>query len=393
MFDKRVHMRRVRRPREQRECVREMGRHKQYGFVESFCCAGGLSLGLQWAGFLPLFAFDDDKNAVETHRRNLGPHCEVADASLLSGKELLGRLALNKGELPLFSGGPPCQGFSKQRRSAHRNKDRRNDLVLEYARLVNELVPRFFVFENVAIFGQKRGRNYVRFFETNLDEYELYPHFYNCADYGVAQTRERFVIVGKRRDQVTSFRLPPPTSRKWKTVGQVIGDLPEPPQDYSDHPDYPNHQRARVTQPNIERFSYVPEGGGWQDIPEHLRLECHKRTDTKSGGWPDVYGRLEWNGQCPTITGGFDSFTRGRYGHPKSNRPLTPREAARLQGFPDDFVFVGTRGDIRSQIGNAVPPPLAEAIGLDIVRSLLCADGVIEDTPVDALKGRQLTLF
>ncbi|HRQ88198.1 MAG TPA: DNA cytosine methyltransferase [Bacteroidia bacterium] len=78
-----------------------------------------------------------------------------------------------------------------------------------------------------------------------------------------------------------------------------------------------------------------------------------------------------WDGQCPTLTGGFDSFTRGRYGHPLSDRPLTPREAARLQGFPDSFAFEGTRGDVRSQIGNAVPPPVAFAVGTEILRCLL----------------------
>jgi len=153
-------------------------------------------------------------------------------------------------------------------------------------------------------------------------------------------------------------------------VGEAIGHLPEPPLDYSVHPEYPNHQRARVTEINIERFSFVPQGGGWQDIPFEKRLDTHKKLNTSKGGWPDVYGRLKFDGQCPTITGGFDSFTRGRYGHPLENRPITPREAAILQGFPEKFVFVGNRGDIRSQIGNAVPPPLAEAIGKEIISSL-----------------------
>src|SRR3569623_1721374 len=161
------------------------------------------------------------------------------------------------------------------------------------------------------------------------------------------------------------------------TVGDVLRGLPEPPMDYSNHPKYPNHQRARVTLANIERFSFVPQGGGWQDIPFEHRLPCHQRVDTSSGGWPDVYGRLEWNGQCPTITGGFDSFTRGRYGHPLQDRPLTPREAARLLGFPDHFVFWGTRADLRSQIGNAVPPPLAQQVGTQILEALRTADGVL----------------
>jgi DNA (cytosine-5)-methyltransferase 1 len=91
-----------------------------------------------------------------------------------------------------------------------------------------------------------------------------------------------------------------------------------------------------------------------------------------------VYGRLRQDGQCPTITGGFDSFTRGRYGHPIQNRAITPREAARMQGFPDDFLFSGNRGDVRSQIGNVVPPPLAEAIGIEILRALLVSDGRIK---------------
>ncbi len=269
--------------------------------------------------------------------------------------------------------------------------DDRNDLVLEYIRLVKELAPRFFLLENVAIFGQKRGKRYLRHMHEVLRGYKIYPQFYNSADYGLAQTRERFIAVGKRLDQKASFRPPKPTVTRWKTVGDVLAKLPEPPEDYTDHPDFPNHQRARVTEINIKRFSFVPQGGGWQDIPNKYRLKCHKNVDVSSGGWPDVYGRLSWDGQCPTITGGFDSFSRGRYGHPLQDRPLTPREAARLQGFPDDFVFCGTRGDMRSQIGNAVPPPLAEAIAREILRSLLCADGLLKDEQEE--DSTQLQLF
>jgi DNA (cytosine-5)-methyltransferase 1 len=203
-------------------------------------------------------------------------------------------------------------------------------------------------------------------------------------------------MVGRHRKVRAPFRIPKPTVSRWRTVGEVLAKLPEPPLDYTDHPNFPNHQRARVTEENIRRFSFVPEGGGWQDIPWEHRLACHQVVDTRSGGWPDVYGRLSWNGQCPTITGGFDSFTRGRYGHPHHDRPLTPREAARLQGFPDSFVFKGTRWDIRSQIGNAVPPPLAKAIGEEILRSLRIADGELpfpEDEPVSTPKPRQMALL
>jgi DNA (cytosine-5)-methyltransferase 1 len=378
----------------ERAFVGSLAASKKYGSVESFSGPGGMSLGLKMAGFDVLYAFDYDEKAVATFCRNFADRGHVVDASKITGREILESVGLKKGELPLFSGGPPCQGFSKQKRGAHLGGDQRNNLVLDYIRLIKEMLPRFFIFENVAIFGQKRGKKYVQEMKDVLSDYKMFPHFYNTADYGLAQTRERFLMVGCRKDQGVNFRIPHPTFKKWRSVGEVLAGLPEPPHDYTGHPDFPNHQRARVTELNIKRFSYVPEGGGWQNIPYELRLPCHQKVDTGSGGWPDVYGRLEFDGQCPTITGGFDSFTRGRYGHPRQDRPLTPREAARLQGFPDTFVFVGTRGDIRSQIGNAVPPLLAEAIGTEVLKCLLRADGLMEkDEFEDLCFAGQLDLF
>jgi DNA (cytosine-5)-methyltransferase 1 len=341
--------------------------------IDAFCGAGGLSSGLRAAGFEIVYAFDLDEMSVETYRGAVGHHVEVRDVQDVRGSELLRTLQLPG--IDLLAGGPPCQGFSKQKRGAH-NGDDRNKLVLEFARLVDETAPRFFLLENVAMFGQKRGREFVAAIHERLGSYRLFPHFYNSADYGLAQTRERFIIVGQQADLKAPFRIPSPSTSRRATVGEVLSGLPEPPLDYSDHPEYPNHQRARVTKLNIERFAHVPQGGGWRDIPEQMRLECHRNVDTSRGGWPDVYGRLDAEGQAPTITGGFDSFTRGRYGHPYANRPLTPREAARLQGFPDDFVFVGTRQAMRTQIGNAVPPPLARAIGESIRASLLAECGL-----------------
>lgn len=343
--------------------------------VDLFCGAGGLSLGLQRAGFHPLAALDNNKPSIASHRRNLGDHAHVVDIGELDGASLRRLAGLGDGSLDLLAGGPPCQGFSKQKRGAHLG-DKRNGLVLEYLRLVGELRPRAFILENVSQLAQARGRHLVR--EFSALAYDLVGHFYVASDYGVAQSRERFVLVGLRREELGRFRIPEPTTPVWPTVGEVIGDLPEPPTDYTDHPDYPNHQAARVTAINIERFSHVPEGGGWQDIPWDMRLECHKTVDVTKGGWPDVYGRLRWDGQCPTITGGFDSFTRGRYGHPRSDRPLTPREAARLQGFPDDFAFVGTRYDVRHQIGNAVPVPLAQVLGESVLAALEATERDIE---------------
>ncbi len=350
--------------------------------IDAFCGAGGLSLGLRQAGFDLNYAFDKDKWSITTYTKNLGQHAEIRDACAVSGPELL--MKTNVADLDLLAGGPPCQGFSKQKRGAHLG-DKRNALVVEFLRLVEEIKPRAFLLENVAMMAQLRGRHLVEKFQA-LEGYEMVGHFYVAANYEVAQTRQRFILVGIRNDQPGSFYIPPPTSPVWPTVGQVIGNLPEPPGDYREHPGYPNHQDARVTAVNIERFSHVPQGGGWRDIPFDLRLPCHQVVDTSKGGWPDVYGRLQWDGQCPTITGGFDSFTRGRYGHPLQDRPLTPREAARLQGFPDDFVFSGTRYDVRHQIGNAVPVPLARAVGTAISSAL-------RGTASRRQVARELTLF
>ncbi len=328
--------------------------------IDAFCGAGGLSLGLKNAGFDVIAAFDNDGPSVATYKENFGDYVFAANAESLTGQELRVLSNLRGHDLDLFAGGPPCQGFSKQKRGAHLG-DPRNKLVLDFLRLVQELMPRVFLLENVPMVAQVRGKHLLDEFH-GLERYDLVGHFYVAADYGVAQNRERFILVGTRDDVEGGFHVPPPSDNA-VTVRDAIGDLPEPPDNYSSHPEYANHQAARVTQPNIERFSHVPEGGGWQDIPYELRLPCHQRADTRKGGWPDVYGRLRWDSQCPTITGGFDSFTRGRYGHPESDRPLTPREAARIQGFPDDHVFLGTRHDVRHQIGNAVPPPLAHAVG------------------------------
>ena len=343
---------------------------QKYYCVDAFAGAGGLSLGLRSAGFEIAFAFDSNPIAIETYTENIGSHAEVLLSEQVTKPKLDSRYRSATTRLDLLAGGPPCQGFSKQKRGAH-NGDDRNRLIIDFARLITDVNPKYFLLENVAMLGQKRGRHYTDHVLKSLaSSYRFYPHFYNAADYGLAQTRERFILIGEARDLPARFQVPEATVDTWTTVGAVLAELPEPPLDYSEHTDYANHYRAKVTPINIERFSFVPQGGGWQDIPMQHRLPCHQIVDTSSGGWPDVYGRLRLDGQCPTITAGFDSFTRGRYGHPIEDRPLTPREAARLQGFPDSFRFKGTRWDVRLQIGNAVPPPLAKTIGNAILQAL-----------------------
>lgn len=336
--------------------------------IEGFCGAGGMSLGLKQVGFDIKLAFDINEDAVKTYNNNLGGHCLQLDASVISGKFLLDKAGINS-RLDLFSGGPPCQGFSKQRKGAHLLNDERNKLVLEYSRLVNELNPRAFLFENVEIFGQKRGQDLIREVKEKLFKYNIFTFFICSSDFGVAQKRGRFIMIGIDKSENCDYPKLEKVDNEL-TIKDVIGNLPPPPDDYSEHCEIPNHIKCKITKLNEERFSYVPPGGGWKDIPHDLRLKCHQNVDTNSGGWPDVYGRLEWDKQCPTITAGFDSFTRGRYGHPSQNRAITLREGAMLQGFPVDYRFYGKRDAIRLQIGNAVPPPVAKAAGTAIIKCL-----------------------
>jgi len=346
--------------------------------VETFAGAGGMALGLREAGYELKYAFDIEKSAVDTYRENIADHAHVRDIRLVSGNDILGEIGLS--ELDVLSGGPPCQGFSKQKRGAHLNNDDRNDLVREYARLIDEIKPKAFIFENVQIFGQKRGRELIEFMEEKLSNYNIFRFFTVASDFGLAQRRTRFVMIGIRRDVSNGIPVLAGESVR-RTVKDEISHFPPPPDDYREHPNVPNHIKCRITKLNEERFRHVPQGGGWIDIPEHLRLDCHKGVDTSKGGWPDVYGRLSWDGQAPTITAGFDSFTRGRYGHPEQDRSLTLREGARLQGFPDDFRFLGNRSEVRLQIGNAVPPPLATAIG-NAIKRVLTGDNVVPEVPI-----------
>lgn len=337
-----------------------------------------MALGLISAGVDVRLAFDIDPAAVDTYRHNIGKHARVLDICTVNGRKLLRELKLAR--LDLLSGGPPCQGFSKQKRGAHEGADERNGLIKEYARLVREMKTRAFLFENVEVFGQKRGLDFIGHVERALADYRIYKFFVCSSDFGLAQRRGRFLMIGIHKEEPEIVPVLGSGARR-QTIRDVIADIPPPPEDGTEHPTIPNHIKCRITKLNEQRIRHVPPGGGWQDIPRHLRLDCHKDVDPSKGGWPDVYGRLEWDSHCPTITAGFDSFTRGRYAHPEQHRSLTLHEGARLQGFPPKFRFFGTRYDVRVQIGNAVPPPVAKAAA-ESVQRVLSGDAKVPRFPV-----------
>ena len=340
----------------------------KYTCIDSFCGAGGLGLGLQRAGFEILLSFDIDKLCIETIKANtkyFSHPAQAADiADMLNGR-LLKKCNLKRGELFLLAGGPPCQGFSVQRRGS--DIDERNNLVLKYGKLIEELYPMYFVMENVSGIAGKRGKTILAQLIEDVETIGYYVHvdLLDAQDYGVPQRRKRYIIVGERKDMGKHYSYPKPVGEK-HTVRETIGDLPAPPEDGSDHPDIPLHRRDRLSELNLARIRAVKEGQGRDDLPEDLLADCHK-VDSSVIGFRSVYGRMAWDDVAPTITARFDSFTRGKFGHPVQDRSISLREGALLQTFPKDFIFTGNKVDIARQIGNAVPPILAEQIGKSIV--------------------------
>ena len=335
--------------------------------VDSFCGAGGLGLGLQQAGFDIKLSFDIDDKCIDTIKANkkyFDHPAVVADISdMLNGKalELCG---MKRGELFLLAGGPPCQGFSIQRRGE--DVDPRNQLVFKYAKLVDELFPKYFVMENVSGIAGKRGKTILEQLLDNLKKigYTVHINLLDAQNYGVPQRRKRYIIVGERNDMGVHYEYPKTVGKRY-TVRDTIGDLPEPPLDGSDYEGIPLHRRDKLSEVNLKRIRALKPGQGREYLPDELLADCHK-IDSSVIGYRNVYGRMEWDDVAPTITARFDSFTRGKFGHPDQDRSISLREGALLQTFPKDFDFVGNKVDIARQIGNAVPPILAKYIGKSI---------------------------
>jgi DNA (cytosine-5)-methyltransferase 1 len=343
--------------------------------VDLFCGAGGFTLGLTAAGFEVLGAVDSWDIAVNTYRKNFRHNIVHSPIEKLAPAQFLSGIGAQIGDIDLIVGGPPCQGFSVQR--IGRDSDERNDLVLEFARFVSELRPRFFVMENVPGLHGKRGRKIADEFESrlSLSGYRVKSRVINAAEYGVPQIRRRLIYYGWGRDAIP-FTFPSPTHNEegFRTVRDAFLGLQEPPEDFSTLSNDPLHRWTKLSPLNVQRLRLIPQGGGFEDLPLELRVACHRNGADKIGH-RYVYGRLAGDKPAGTITARFDSFTRGKFAHPSAHRNITLREGARLQTFPDSFAFLGTQEQIAALIGNAVPPVLAEVLCDAIGSHLLATRG------------------
>lgn len=343
--------------------------------IDAFCGAGGLSIGLSQIGFDVLLSFDIDAKCIATQKNN--PEIIKHDAVQADVKEMLqGKLleisGIKKGQLDLLAGGPPCQGFSVQR-TIGGDHDVRNLLVDDYGDLIAEVDPLFFLLENVPGIGGKRGREVVDRFKKRMTTLGYFCHekILDTQDFGVPQRRKRFILVGEKVSAHGPFFQWPERSLAGNvnSVRSAIGHLPAPPPDGSDHPEYIGHRADRLSEKNKARLMALREGQARDDLPEHLLADCHKLSSDLIGH-RNVYGRMSWDEVAPTITARFDSFTRGKFGHPEQLRSISLLEGALLQTFPLNYQFLGSKVEVARQIGNAVPPKFAAAIGQSIAQAI-----------------------
>ena len=326
----------------------------KYKIVDLFSGAGGFQIGFERAGFEVVLSTDFDEDCEKVHRINRPsvPFLKMDVHDL--NEELLDKYVGKDTNIDVLIGGPPCQGFSTigKRISSDPLKrkaaDPRNTLFKEYVRILNYLKPKFFVMENVeGLLTRDKGRIFEDVKRTfKKTGYDFNYVILNAADYGVPQIRNRVFFYGNR----VGIKMHPPMpthgekgTMPVKTVGEAIGDLAN----LGDKPDF-NHVALKHGSINIQRYSLIPEGGR---LPENdLPPELYRKN------FGNTFKRLHRDRPSLTMVPGHNAFPI----HPWLNRSLTVREAARLQAFPDDYVFAGPRQKQCMQVGNAVPPLLAE---------------------------------
>lgn len=335
-----------------------------YTFVDLFAGAGGFTLGFRRAGLTgPAVAVEVDPDCADTLRLNF-PTLRIIeqDVQSVDFRPLLADVVV---------AGPPCQGFSKLNR--YREDDPRNLLYKEVLRSVHETRPRIVVTENVPAFLESQaGKHFVQGLKDR--GFVVRKGVLNMADFGVPQHRHRALVIAAQRGlpipwPVATHAERPTRSRlRHRTVADAFAMLPTQPLGDNWHRPYAE-DRAYA-----DRYRTIPEGGGRKDLPPDLVLDCWKKTN----GFSDVFGRLMWSRPATTVRTEFFRAEKGRFLHPSADRPITPREAARLQSFPDSFRFPEEKSIpvVARQIGNAMPPRAAEAIASAIIAVLASSDPV-----------------
>lgn len=366
-------------------------------YVDLFAGAGGLSAGIEKAGFNLVHAVEVDEDARATFAQNRAgwdPDDISGDIRDINVGEI--ESAVGQESVDLVVGGPPCQGFSEV--ISPDGSDERNHLFEDFVRWVKKLEPRAALFENVR--GMKKTSD-GEFFDAVVRSFDRLGYEVNwravtASNFGVPQHRRRLIVIatqsGCTSNPFEGFDFDPVSI---PSVIDAIGDLPEvgageEKNEYATSPQtviqrdlrgnsesVTSHIAANHTDKLIERISHVPDGGNKSDIPERLQ---------PSSGYHNSYSRLKSDEPAVAITSNMSKPSSARCVHPSQDRGLTPREGARLQTFSDDYKFFGGLQSIRQQIGNAVPPYLGEALGYYLRRA------VFDDDLIDADQKRIATI-
>ncbi|MDB9476224.1 DNA cytosine methyltransferase [Dolichospermum circinale] len=357
--------------------------------ISLFTGAYGLDLGLEQAGFHTVTVVEKDRDAVKTialNRPFLQESAISREIQNVTSQQLLeegGRVlnlgrALQPREVDLVTGGPPCQPFSTAGKRGS-VMDPRGSLFMDFIRIVKEVQPRFFLMENVkgllsaplrhrAI--NQRGKDYpplepdempgaalkVVLSEMQAIEYNVVYNLLEAADYGVPQNRERVIFIGSRDGETATFPIPKyckngQTLPKWRTLKDALTGLVDA------EPEFMSYSENR-----LKYLKLLKAGQNWRHLPEELKKEAMGGAYNSGGGKVGFYRRLSWDKPSPTITTSPHQKATDMC-HPVELRCLTVRESARIQTFPDDWIFHGSVSSKYKQIGNAVPVLLAKEIG------------------------------
>lgn len=368
---------------------------EKFTVIDLFSGAGGLSEGFRRTGFVALAANDFDDFSAQTFKAT-HPDTKFIDGPIqnIDAQDFLDAAKIKYGELDCLVGGPPCQAFSiyNHQRGMH---DERSGLFKEYLRIVAGVYPKYVVIENVTGMSSVAEGHAIKEIEKGLEELGYKDVEYKvlkAEDYGVPQERRRIIIIGNRLGKKITWPTPTHVSNGVPpvTVKEAISDLPilENGEGSDQATSYPlsfkeatsyqrlmrqdslfvtNHDAPKLSDTNLNRMTYVPQGGSWRDIPYELLPTGMKKA--KRSDHTKRYGRLKEDGLSSTVLTKCDIHW-GTFYHPTQERSITVREAARLQSFPDNYVFKGPRTEQYRQVGNAVPPLLAAAVAGEIKKHL-----------------------
>ena len=327
--------------------------------IELFAGAGGLALGIEKAGFECIGLIDINHDACETLKKNR-PTWNVieGDITKIADEDLEKKFNIKKGELDFLSGGYPCQSFSYAGKRLGL-EDVRGTMFYYYGIFLKKLKPKMFLAENVKGLLNHDGGKTLQTMIDVFEEigYKIQYKILNAWDYGVAQKRERIAIIGIRNDLIGKAKFKFPAPHEYKPVlRDVLKNVP-----FSDGEKYSNKKK--------EIMDLVPPGGCWLNLPDEVAREYMKSCYFMGGGRRGIARRMSMDEPCLTLTCA-PAMKQTERCHPTETRPFTIREYARIQSFPDDWLFVGKRSSQYTQIGNAVPVLLAYEIANEIKNTL-----------------------